>query len=249
MFRHARSAMYRGVRLAAILRQDVWQEILMTGKMPKRVCALSSHSLLQSLQPHTALHLQPPCVHMFCKLKWFLSSKGDKSATFVCSCKQPATIFCACCRPPPPPGAELSAQSNNTFDGLRSYLRQLATAAYQQKAAAVEDIEGGLMQEAQKFFVLTQTDNLWKEHLQVGGCSGRGVRACGGRGLWRGGGHVRLTQTDNPWKERLQVGGCRTGFQVRSGRHTDLQGVGSMRLCSVWQARRHKGVYAVHVGL
>lgn len=24
------------------------------------------------------------------------------------------------------------------------------------------------MQEAQKFFVLTQTDNLWKEHLQVG---------------------------------------------------------------------------------
>lgn len=94
--------MYRGVRLAAILRQDVWQEILMTGKMPKRVCALSSHSLLQSLQPHTALHLQPPCVHMFCKLKWFLSSKGDKSATFVCSCKQPATIFCACCPPPPP---------------------------------------------------------------------------------------------------------------------------------------------------
>ena len=24
------------------------------------------------------------------------------------------------------------------------------------------------MQEAQRFFVLTQTDNLWKEHLQVG---------------------------------------------------------------------------------
>jgi preprotein translocase subunit SecA len=31
----------------------------------------------------------------------------------------------------------------------------------------VEAVEGGLMQEAQKFFVLTQTDNLWKEHLQV----------------------------------------------------------------------------------
>jgi preprotein translocase subunit SecA len=40
-------------------------------------------------------------------------------------------------------------------------------AAYEQKAAAVDDIEPGLMQEAQKFFVLTQTDNLWKEHLQV----------------------------------------------------------------------------------
>lgn len=64
-------------------------------------------------------------------------------------------------------GAELSAQSNNSFDGLRAYLRQLATAAYAQKAAAVDGIELGLMQEAQKFFVLTQTDNLWKEHLQV----------------------------------------------------------------------------------
>lgn len=64
-------------------------------------------------------------------------------------------------------GQELSSQSGNTFEGLRQYLRQLAVAAYQQKAAAVDDIEPGLMQEAQKFFVLTQTDNLWKEHLQV----------------------------------------------------------------------------------
>ena len=31
----------------------------------------------------------------------------------------------------------------------------------------VEDVEGGLMQAAQRFFVLTNTDNLWKEHLQV----------------------------------------------------------------------------------
>jgi hypothetical protein len=44
------------------------------------------------------------------------------------------------------------------------------------QAAAVDTIERGLMQEAQKFFVLTQTDNLWKEHLQArmlcraGGC-------------------------------------------------------------------------------
>ena len=30
-----------------------------------------------------------------------------------------------------------------------------------------EGLEKGLMQEAQRFFVLTQTDNLWKEHLQV----------------------------------------------------------------------------------
>lgn len=41
-------------------------------------------------------------------------------------------------------------------------------AALYQKAEAVEGLEGGLMVEAQRFFVLTQTDNLWKEHLQVG---------------------------------------------------------------------------------
>jgi hypothetical protein len=60
--------------------------------------------------------------------------------------------------------------------GLRAYLRQLAVAAYRQKADAVDGLEAGLMQEAQKFFVLTQTDNLWKEHLQVG-ARGLGLRA------------------------------------------------------------------------
>lgn len=64
-------------------------------------------------------------------------------------------------------GKELATQSGGAFEGLRAYLRQLAVAAYQQKAAAVDDIEPGLMQEAQKFFVLTQTDSLWKEHLQA----------------------------------------------------------------------------------
>lgn len=99
----------------------------------------------------------------------------------------------ACCHPPPPhslpSGQELYQQSGGNFEGLRAYLRQLAVAAYQQKAAAVDDIEPGLMQEAQKFFVLTQTDNLWKEHLQVG-VDGP---ACGGReeGRLRGGGMAR----------------------------------------------------------
>ena len=31
----------------------------------------------------------------------------------------------------------------------------------------VNAVEPGLMQDAQRFFVLTQTDNLWKEHLQA----------------------------------------------------------------------------------
>lgn len=37
-------------------------------------------------------------------------------------------------------------------------------------AAQVEEIEAvekGLLQDAQRFFLLTQTDNMWKEHLQV----------------------------------------------------------------------------------
>ena len=31
----------------------------------------------------------------------------------------------------------------------------------------VNAVEPGLMQDAERFFVLTQTDNLWKEHLQA----------------------------------------------------------------------------------
>ncbi len=33
--------------------------------------------------------------------------------------------------------------------------------------ADIEAVESGLLQEAQRFFLLTQTDNMWKEHLQV----------------------------------------------------------------------------------
>lgn len=64
-------------------------------------------------------------------------------------------------------GDELRANSNGSFEALRAYLRQLSAAAYRQKRDAVESLEPGLMQEAQRFFVLTQTDNLWKEHLQA----------------------------------------------------------------------------------
>ena len=34
------------------------------------------------------------------------------------------------------------------------------------QARAVNEAQPGLMQEAQRFFLLTQIDNLWKEHLQ-----------------------------------------------------------------------------------
>ena len=48
-------------------------------------------------------------------------------------------------------------------------------ASLYQKSEAVEELEPGLMLEAQRFFVLTQTDNLWKEHLQVCGTDRKSV--------------------------------------------------------------------------
>jgi len=53
------------------------------------------------------------------------------------------------------------------FEALRGYLRQLAVAALAQKTEAVNTLELGLMGEAQRFFLLTQTDTLWKDHLQA----------------------------------------------------------------------------------
>ncbi|KAG1669742.1 hypothetical protein FOA52_001571 [Chlamydomonas sp. UWO 241] len=53
------------------------------------------------------------------------------------------------------------------FEGLRTHLRGLGVDAYRRKVAEVEAVASGMMPEAQKFFLLTQTDMLWKEHLQA----------------------------------------------------------------------------------
>jgi preprotein translocase subunit SecA len=63
-------------------------------------------------------------------------------------------------------GDELAAQCRGgDYERLRLYLRQLGAAAYEQKVEAVEAAEPGLMAEAQRFFLLTQMDAQWKEHL------------------------------------------------------------------------------------
>ncbi len=65
-------------------------------------------------------------------------------------------------------GDLLRQQSNDgDYEALRTYLRGRAVEAYYQKVEAVEALQTGLMQDAQRFFMLTQTDNLWKEHLQA----------------------------------------------------------------------------------
>eukprot|EP00227_Mantoniella_beaufortii_P019152 CAMPEP_0197574944 /NCGR_PEP_ID=MMETSP1326-20131121/515_1 /TAXON_ID=1155430 /ORGANISM="Genus nov. species nov., Strain RCC2288" /LENGTH=1006 /DNA_ID=CAMNT_0043137615 /DNA_START=211 /DNA_END=3227 /DNA_ORIENTATION=- len=52
-------------------------------------------------------------------------------------------------------------------EGVRAYLAQRGKDAYLTKRAEVEAVQPGLMSEAERFFVLTQTDNLWKQHLQA----------------------------------------------------------------------------------
>jgi preprotein translocase subunit SecA len=53
------------------------------------------------------------------------------------------------------------------FEALRAYVRARGLAAYRAKVAAVDAVEPGLAADAARFFVLAQTDNLWKEHLQA----------------------------------------------------------------------------------
>lgn len=64
--------------------------------------------------------------------------------------------------------AEILAQeAAGDYERLRAYLQRRGVEAYNQKVAEVEAVEPGLMAKACRFFVLAQTDNLWKEHLQA----------------------------------------------------------------------------------
>lgn len=60
----------------------------------------------------------------------------------------------------------LREEGGGDYEQLRAYLRKRCVDAYHEKVAMVEAVEEGLMAQAQRFFLLTQTDNLWKEHLQ-----------------------------------------------------------------------------------
>ncbi|KAL3689898.1 hypothetical protein R1sor_016207 [Riccia sorocarpa] len=62
---------------------------------------------------------------------------------------------------------ELLGEKCPTYDSLRDYLYLRGREAYMRKKEEVETKVPGLMQEAERYFVLTQIDNLWKEHLQA----------------------------------------------------------------------------------
>jgi len=49
---------------------------------------------------------------------------------------------------------------------LRSFLHEQVRIAYDLKEAQIDQIQPGLMRQAERFFILQQIDTLWREHLQ-----------------------------------------------------------------------------------
>jgi preprotein translocase subunit SecA len=49
---------------------------------------------------------------------------------------------------------------------IRSFLHEQVRIAYDLKEAQVDQIQPGLMRQAERFFILQQIDSLWREHLQ-----------------------------------------------------------------------------------
>jgi preprotein translocase subunit SecA len=56
--------------------------------------------------------------------------------------------------------------STLSIDELKNYLQEQLRIAYDLKESQIEKIRPGLMREAERFFILQQIDNLWREHLQ-----------------------------------------------------------------------------------
>ncbi len=53
------------------------------------------------------------------------------------------------------------------INALRDFLVEKGQDAYSRKCQEVDAVDSDLMMEAERFFILSQTDNLWKEHLQA----------------------------------------------------------------------------------
>jgi len=53
-----------------------------------------------------------------------------------------------------------------SIEELKNYLQEQLRIAYDLKEPQIEKIRPGLMREAERFFILQQIDNLWREHLQ-----------------------------------------------------------------------------------
>ncbi len=53
-----------------------------------------------------------------------------------------------------------------SVEELKNYLQEQLRNAYDLKEAQIDQFRPGLMREAERFFILQQIDNLWREHLQ-----------------------------------------------------------------------------------
>ena len=53
-----------------------------------------------------------------------------------------------------------------TIGEIKTFLHEQVRIAYDIKEAQVDQIQGGLMRQAERFFILQQIDTLWREHLQ-----------------------------------------------------------------------------------
>lgn len=53
-----------------------------------------------------------------------------------------------------------------TFGEIKTFLHEQVRIAYDLKEAQVDQIQAGLMRQAERFFILQQIDTLWREHLQ-----------------------------------------------------------------------------------
>jgi len=53
-----------------------------------------------------------------------------------------------------------------SVEELKNYLQEQLRIAYDLKESQIEELRPGLMREAERFFILQQIDNLWREHLQ-----------------------------------------------------------------------------------
>jgi preprotein translocase subunit SecA len=55
---------------------------------------------------------------------------------------------------------------NMTVTEIKTFLHEEVHKAYEIKESEVEKAQPGLMRQAERFFILNQIDNLWREHLQ-----------------------------------------------------------------------------------
>ena len=53
-----------------------------------------------------------------------------------------------------------------SIEELKNYFQEQLRIAYDLKESQIEKIRPGLMRDAERFFILQQIDNLWREHLQ-----------------------------------------------------------------------------------